>query len=102
AQRGGEAEGDPDSRERGEMCERRDAPLRRNLPLQRLRIGRALPARGAEIDREERRRAVEQLVPACVGLRRQMMALRIVVVGPELGVMIEMPARELARRDAAR
>ena len=31
-----------------------------------------------------------------------MMPLRIVLIGSELGVMVEMPARELAGRDAAR
>ena len=70
--------------------------------LQRGRIGRALLPRRAEIDREQRRRAVQQLEPARVDLRRQVMPLGIVFVGSELGVMIEMPAGELARGDAAR
>ena len=83
---------------------RRSTTLRSNAIalLQLGGIGRALPPRGAEVDREQRRRSVQQLVPARVDLRRQVMPLGIVFVRAELGVVIEMPARELARRDAAR
>ena len=80
----------------------RHLPLHADRPLQLDGIGRRLPPRGAEVDREQRRRRVQQLVPARVHLRRQVVALRIVLVRPELGVMIEVPARELARRDPAR
>ena len=70
-------------------------------PLQLGRIGDGLLPCGAEIDREERRRGIQQLEPAGIDLRRQVMALRIVLVGTELGVVIEVPARELAGRDPA-
>ena len=91
----------------------RSAPTPRGAPRSpataRPRSGAADPAdtwrlaaRGAEIDWEERRRAVQQLEPARVDLRRQMMPLRIVDVRSELGVVIEVPARELRGRDPAR
>src|SRR5207248_6950857 len=66
------------------------------------RISGAFLARGAEVNRKQRRRTIQQLEPARIALRRQMMPLRIVVRRAELGVMVEVPARELARRDAAR
>jgi len=50
-------------------CEDRDQALARDRPLHVGRIGRGLAARGAEVDREERGRGVQQLVPARVALR---------------------------------
>ena len=102
ARRGGAARQRPDQREHREMRRDRHLALERDAPLQAGRIGRALLPRGAEVDRKQRRRAVEQLEPAGVDLRRQVMPLGVVLVGAELRVVIEMPARELARRDAAR
>ena len=103
AQRRVEAEDVPDAAP-ARSGARRSRPCARTpiAPLQVGRIGRRLAPRRAEVNREQRRRAVQQLVPARVDLRRQVMPLRIVLVGPELGVVIEVPARELARRDAAR
>src|SRR4029079_8467693 len=79
-----------------------DASLDRNLPLQLWRGRGALAPRGAEVDRKQRRRHVQGLEPPRVLLGRKMVPLRVVLVGPELGVVVEVPARELARRDAAR
>ncbi len=92
----------PDEGERRQVRRDRHPALERDALLQRIRIRRTLPARRAEINREQDRRAVQQLVPPRVDLRRQMMTLRIVFVRSELRVVIEMPARELAGRDAAR
>src|SRR6059036_3681312 len=96
------AEDRPDGCKRCEMGNDRYASLDRDLPLQVDRIAGALLPRGAEVDPKQRRRAVQQFVPARVDLRRQVMPLRIVLGRSELGVMIEMPAGELARGDAAR
>src|SRR5512140_824220 len=73
--------------------------LAANPPLERFRVRRGFDARGAEIDREERGRRIEELEPSRVLLRREVRALRVVREGTELGVVIEMPARELRRRD---
>src|SRR5438093_713968 len=98
----GAARGRPDQREHRQVRDERDAALEHDAPLERGGIGRAFLPRGPEVDRKQRRRTVQQLEPPRVGLRRQMMTLGIVLVGTELPVMIEVPARELARRDTAR
>ena len=46
-------------------------------------------------------RAVEQLEPAGVALGREPVALGVVLVGAEVVVVVEVPARELAGRDPA-
>ena len=102
AQRRGAPGERPYERKHCQVRRDRHLALERDAPLQRLRICRAFLPRRAEIDREERRRAVQQLEPARIDRGRQVMALRIVFVRPELRVVIEMPPRELAGRDAAR
>ena len=63
------AEEIPERRNRSEMKREGEPSLERNTALQLGRVGRRFPPRGAEVDREERRSAVEKLVPALVYLR---------------------------------
>ena len=54
-----------------------------------------------EVEGHEGGGAVEQLVPARVPLRGKPVALGVVVVGAQVVVVVEVPAGELAGRDAA-
>jgi hypothetical protein len=56
---------------------------------------------GAEVDREERRREVERLVPAADDLRGEVGPLRVAVGGAEHVVVVEVPALELGGRQPA-
>src|SRR5450759_4489535 len=74
--------------------------LAADSPLERLGIRGGLLAGGAEVDREERGGGVKKLQPPRVPLRREVRTLRVVRGRAELGMVIEVPARELRRRDA--
>src|SRR6185436_20117493 len=100
--RGIETEEIPESDQGSQMGSDRHLALPTDRVLEVGRIGRRLATRRTEIDRKERGRAVQQLVPPLVHLRREVGALRIVFVRPQFSMMIEMPACELAGRDAAR
>src|SRR6185503_6488732 len=69
--------------------------------LQLIGIRRRLPPSRAEVDRKQDRGAVQQFVPALVDLWREVMTLGIVLVRTELGMMIQVPSRELAGGDPA-
>ena len=88
-----------DHRHDGEVERDRAAALPRDPPLESRWVGRGLAPRRAEIDREERGREVEQLVPGLVDSGGQVVPLRIGLRIAELGVMGQMPAGELQRRD---
>ena len=98
---GGEAKGPPEDADGPEMEEHRHATLASDTPLEIRRIGCGLATRRAEIDGEQSRRAGQEFVPPLVDLRRQMVTLGVVVLRSELGVMIEVPLRELRRRNSA-
>ena len=71
-------------------------------PAELRRVRRRFLRRGAEVDRKERRGEVEQLVPGLVDLRGKVVALGIGLPVAELGVVGQVPARELRRGDARR
>ena len=96
------AEEIPQQREGRQVEPHRQPALTPDGALQIRRIRGGFEARSAEVDREQRGRRIEQLQPARIDLRRQVGALGVVLVGSELGVVIQVPARELARRNAAR
>src|SRR4051812_7728497 len=70
--------------------------------LQFLWIRRRLTTCRPEVNREQRRRAVQQLVPTLIDLGREVMPFRIVFVGPEFSMMVEVPSGELAGGNSAR
>src|ERR1035438_25707 len=73
--------------------------LTADSPLERLGIRGGLHSGGAEVDREEHGGRVKQLQPPHVPFRREVRTLRVVRGRAELGMVIEVPARELRRRD---
>src|SRR5664280_1726648 len=73
--------------------------LTADSPLERLGIRGGLHPGGAEVDREEHGGRVKQLQPPHVPFRREVRTLRVVRGRAELGMVIEVPARELRRRD---
>src|SRR5207244_12159322 len=88
---GVELEGDPpaaderNDREHAELEDDRGDALARDAALQLRLVRRRLLLRGAEVDREERRREVEELEPARVALRRKPVPLRVFLVRAEDG-----------------
>src|SRR5512143_2438181 len=94
------AAGQDDPGHYGDVKGDRRAPLPGNAALKLRGVARGFLARSAEVDREERRREVEELVPGLVDLRRQVVPLGVRDRVPELRVMREVPARELERRDS--
>src|SRR3982751_364161 len=102
AKRGVEAEEIPQSGERHQMRCNRNLPLPANALLELRRICRGFAPSGPEVNREQRRRAVEQLVPAFIHLGREVVTLRIVFVRAKLGMVIQVPSWKLTRRDPAR
>src|SRR5688572_17861845 len=83
------------------MRDERQLALERDAALEIGWISRRFPPRGAEVNREQHGRAIEELVPTLVDLRRQVRALGVVLVGAQLRVMVQMPPGELACRYAA-
>ena len=81
---------------------RRGEPFDGDRPPDRRRVGRRLLPGRPEVDREEGRRRVEELQPPRVPLRREVGPLRVVHGRAELGVVVEVPAGELRRRDSRR
>jgi hypothetical protein len=78
AQRGGKSPEDGDQREDRQVREDRHAALEGDLLLQWVWIRGAFSACRAEVNRKERRGRIQQLVPSRVGLRREMVPLRVV------------------------
>src|SRR4029453_4125066 len=91
----------PQQRERRQVRRDRNLALPPDPMLQLLRIGGRFPPRRAEVDRKQGRCAVQQFEPALVDFWRQVMPLGIVLVRSELGMMIQMPSRELAGHSPA-
>ena len=79
------------------VARRSRAIVRRSV----VRIGPGFGGSGAKVDGHQGRRAVEQLEPSRVALGREPVALGVVLVGAQVVVVVEVPARELAGRDAA-
>src|SRR5438105_7277706 len=90
-----------DERKHPELKRNRDPALARDALAQLRLVRRVLFSSGAEVDREQRRREIERLEPARVAFWREVVTLRVLFVRSETGVMIEMPAGELRRGDAA-
>src|SRR5207302_2181087 len=83
-----------DERDRGQdgqLESDREQALARDAAAQLGLVRGGLLRRGAEVDREKCGREVERLQPARIDLRREIVALRIVDIRAESGVMIEMP-----------
>src|SRR5207244_992469 len=91
-----------DRREDAELKDDRRPSLALDRALQRRLVRAVLPRSGTEVDRKKRRREVQRLQPSGVAFWREPVAFRILFVRSESGVMIEMPLRELRRRDSAR
>src|SRR4029077_11894500 len=102
-----ERPGDPPPTDPGDCAEDRELKddcgdaLTGNASLHLALVRASFQSRRAEIDRKERRREVEELQPARIDLGREIVSLRISLFRSELGVVIEMPSRELRCGDAA-